>query len=64
MSAQTLQRACRSVDLARCKRDEIVYGLHLQGLSMREIAQASQGQLSHSGVAIIIKRLKQQEQSS
>lgn len=62
MSKPTLQQACRSIEVARWRRDQLVLKLHKDGMSLRDIAEASHGALSHAGVATIIKRLTQQEE--
>jgi len=51
-----LRQACVLIDQAIDARDRQIVAMHEQGMTLREIADASGGHLSHGGVAGIIKR--------
>ena len=56
MKNTRLRQACVLIDQAIDARDRQVMAMHANGMTLREIADASGGHLSHGGVAGIIKR--------
>jgi len=56
MSTHPLRRACWAILEATAHRDDLVRQLAEDGMSLRDIAEASGGHLSHGTVANILKR--------
>ena len=50
-----LRRAARRVAIARLTRDQLIRDRHSDGISLREIADAT-GELTHTGILKIIRR--------
>lgn len=50
-----LRRAARRVAVARLTRDQLIRDRHSDGISLREIADAT-GELSHTAILRIIRR--------